>query len=344
MIHSAREAIHDARVHGQEALDNARVRVQGKIHTARVCASDLSHGLAKLSAATGLRVAATLLHLHLTSFRRLHGDQPLMLDVEASIGDGLIHFTQSGPHWDGDELEKVARLSDARWLLWRSGGEADPMANGIKLFDDARTFAVSRQTHFRGWKKVVVPTAPFRTLQPGEATRVLAPLSEAILVDRRKLLALGIPRCSMPGTAWLILFWKAAAAGWRSYSVGQPTPLSRSLPEQPEFPIQDTAFVLQTLLHPALRRLCPRQDDLSRGNICFRTADFVSTASRESERMKVLVVSPFLPYPLSHGGAVRIYNLCRELSDRVDFTLVAKREANDVVDSDKLHQVFRECI
>ncbi len=56
----------------------------------------------------------------------------------------------------------------------------------------------------------------------------------------------------------------------------------------------------------------------------------------------MLIVSPFLPYPLSHGGAVRIYNLCRELSDRVDFTLIAMREANDVVDYGKLHEVFRE--
>src|ERR1700733_935577 len=95
-------------------------------------------------------------------------------------------------------------------------------------------FAASRQTHFRGWKKVVAPTAPFRTLQAGEASRVLAPLSGSILVDRKKLLALGIPRCSMPGTAGLVLFWKAAAAGFRSYSIGQP---SGSLPEHPGFPI-----------------------------------------------------------------------------------------------------------
>jgi glycosyltransferase involved in cell wall biosynthesis len=154
------------------------------------------------------------------------------------------------------------------------------------------------------------------------------------------LFPLGIPRCSMPGTAWLILFWKAAAAGWRSYSIGQQA--SRSVPEQPEFPIQDTAFVLHTLFDPALRRLCPRQEGLSGGNISFRTANFESTAPWESERLKVLIVSPFLPYPLSHGGAVRIFNLCRELSNRVDFTLVAMREANDVVDYDKLHQVFRE--
>jgi glycosyltransferase involved in cell wall biosynthesis len=56
----------------------------------------------------------------------------------------------------------------------------------------------------------------------------------------------------------------------------------------------------------------------------------------------VLIVSPFLPYPLSHGGAVRIYNLCQALSDRVDFVLAAVRESQDVIDYEKLHEVFRE--
>jgi glycosyltransferase involved in cell wall biosynthesis len=146
----------------------------------------------------------------------------------------------------------------------------------------------------------------------------------------------------MPGTAWLTLFWKAAAAGWRSYSVGHHSPPRRSVPEQPEAPIQDTAFVLQTLCDPALRRLSPRQEGLSRGNISFSAKDFRPAADWGSERLKVLIVSPFLPYPLSHGGAVRIFNLCRELSDRVDFSLVAMREANDVVDYARLHEVFRE--
>jgi glycosyltransferase involved in cell wall biosynthesis len=106
---------------------------------------------------------------------------------------------------------------------------------------------------------------------------------------------------------------------------------------QPEFPIQNVAFVLQILGAPALRRLGPRQPDLSRGNISFMPA-----LQRDSRRLKVLVVSPFLPFPLSHGGAVRIYNLCRELSGRVDFTLIAMREANDLVDYGRLHDVFRE--
>src|SRR5262249_53940762 len=57
---------------------------------------------------------------------------------------------------------------------------------------------------------------------------------------------------------------------------------------------------------------------------------------------RILLITPFLPYPLSHGGAVRIYNLCRALADRVDFVLVAIREKHDVTEYDKLNEIFRE--
>jgi polysaccharide biosynthesis protein PslH len=322
---NTREVVHSAR----DGSDSALVRCR-----------DVGRGLRKLAAATGLRILATLLrwtfHPHRWLFRRLHGDQPLMIDAGEAEGAGVVSFSQNGPHWDGEALENLARSSDARWVLWQSGDAADSLPDAAPLLPDVRTFAVSRQMHFRGWKAQLAATAPFRALQAGEATRVVAPLSETILVDRKKLLALGIPRCSMPGTAWLILFWKAAAAGWRSYSVGR----GLLLKEQPEFPIQDTEFVLHALSDPRFRRLSPRQGELSRGNICFAPA--LEASSLDSNRLKVLVVSPFLPYPLSHGGAVRIYNLCRELSHRVDFTLIAMREANDVVDYAKLHQVFRE--
>lgn len=328
---------------GRDAIKLAWGNAREAIHAARVSSRDLSRGLGKLAAATGLRVLATLLQWmfnpHLRLFRRLHGDQPLMIDAGDPDGTGIVAFAQRGPNWDGESMERLARSSNARWVLWQSGGGADSLPDGTPLFDDARTFTVSRQTHFRGWKTLLAPTAPFRTLQAGEATRVLAPLSESMLVDRKKLLALGVPRCTMPGTAWLILFWKAAAAGWRSYSVGQRA--TEHLTEQPDFPIQDTEFVLKALRDPSFRRLSPRQEDLSRGNIGFVPA-LERAQSRDSGRLKVLIVSPFLPFPLSHGGAVRIYNLCRQLSDRVDFTLIAMREANDVVDYAKLHEVFRE--
>jgi glycosyltransferase involved in cell wall biosynthesis len=237
------------------------------------------------------------------------------------------------PEWDAEALRQAAEGTNARWILW---GHGEDFADMLPLFDDPRTFAVSRQRHFRGWKPMPVPMAPFRELQEGEASRVLAPVSDTILVDRARLLALGIPRASLAGTAWMLLFWKAAAAGWRSYSIGQKEPLR----EQPDFPMQELAFVLKVTADASLRRLGPRQAALSRGAVAHN-ARSARGLSRGGARPRVLVVSPFLPYPLSHGGAVRIWNLCAALADRVDFVLAAVRESHDRVDYGKLGEVFR---
>jgi len=40
-------------------------------------------------------------------------------------------------------------------------------------------------------------------------------------------------------------------------------------------------------------------------------------------RRRVAVLSPYFPYPLSHGGAVRIYNLLREIAQEFDVELFA---------------------
>ncbi|HXA50057.1 MAG TPA: glycosyltransferase family 4 protein, partial [Candidatus Acidoferrum sp.] len=206
----------------------------------------------------------------------------------------------------------------------------------LPLFDDPATFAVSRQSSYRAWKPVLLPTAPFRTLQPGERTQLMAPLGSSIVVDLQKLAALGVPDVPHPIAAWMLLFWKAAAAGWKCYSAGQET----ALEPQPDFPSEEAAFLLRVALEPGLRELGPQQPLLSRGNIAFSSD--ARPAEATGSRPRVLVVSPFLPYPLSHGGAVRIYNLCRELSARVDFALIAVRENRETVDYPKLHEVFRE--
>src|SRR5207302_6840095 len=176
------------------------------------------------------------------------------------------------------------------------------------------------QSHFQAWTPALLRTSPFRPLQADEASQVLAPVSRTILVDREKLVALGMPRCRSAETAWLLLFWKAAAAGWRSYSVGGLHHVS----QQPGMPIQETEFVCRVLGNPALRSLGPREPDLSRGAIAFKPTKM--PVRNVTGRLKVLIVSPFLPFPLSHGGAVRIYNLCRALAGRVDFILVAVHE------------------
>jgi glycosyltransferase involved in cell wall biosynthesis len=283
----------------------------------------------------------SLLHgtWHHRLFHRFQGRERLDIPAIASEGNGVMRFCQRGAHWSPSQLEKRLRENDARWLLWLETEQAPAaIEDMLPLFDSERTFAVSRQRDFRDWKPQLLPMAPFRTLQPGEASQVLAPVSSVVLVDRRKLLALGIPRTSLAGTAWMILFWKAGAAGWRSYSAGQ----SAALEEQPDLPVQETGFLLHWLRHPSVRRLAPQEPGLARGSIAFRMQSLGESVRPANGPLRVLVVSPFLPFPLSHGGAVRIYNLCRALSGRVEFTLAAVREKNEVVQYEKLLEVFRE--
>jgi glycosyltransferase involved in cell wall biosynthesis len=322
LAHCGRVA-HDSAAQGwnglREWLHASRVKTGERVR-------DASH-------AVGLRVLYILGILlgwlgypHCRIFPRMHGSEPLPVEVEPSTGSGIVRFEQKGTHWDAKGLEKLARSSDARWILWHEGPAID-----LPELTAAETFAVSAQPYFRAWKPSLFPMAAFRTLQPGEYSRVLAPLGPSILVDRRKLLGLGIPDCSLTGTAWMMLFWKAAAAGWRSYSVGQDAPLR----EQPDLPMQDTSFLLNLLRQSDLRRLGPRDADLARG-----TTGRMRFGYSQSGRLRVLLVSPFLPFPLSHGGAVRIYNLCKALASRVDFSLIAVREKNEYVDYARLHDIF----
>ncbi len=274
---------------------------------------------------------------HRVWFRRMHGDLQLDISVGGPGGHGAVLLRESGRDWHGAAIEAEVALSRARWLIWNEDRGECPVEELLPLFEDERTFAVSMQRHFRGWSPAMVFTAAFRQLQPGEAAAVLAPLSDTIVVDRRKLAALPIPRCGLSATAWLDIFWRAAAAGWRSYSVGQPKPAT----PQPDYPATEAEFFLRSLFSPGLRRLCPGDPDITRGNLAFRLPP-PSQTSPLTRRLRVLVVSPFLPFPLSHGGAVRIWNLCSALRDRVDFFLIAVRERDEHVDYETLGEVFRE--
>jgi len=42
-----------------------------------------------------------------------------------------------------------------------------------------------------------------------------------------------------------------------------------------------------------------------------------------ARRRRIAVVSPYFPYPLSHGGAVRIFHLLREMAENFDIFLFA---------------------
>lgn len=269
------------------------------------------------------------------AFRKWHGSAPLPMAPVCGEGSEIAVFQYRGRFWKWEELDRLVHQSTARYILFqmtRKGGDVTAL---LPLFSDERTFAVSRQVDYRDWKDWIFTMAAFRRLQPGEAARTLAPVSDFLLADRRKLAALGIPRTIVPGTAWLMLFWKAAAAGWRSYSVGGG---AAELGPAPDWPYEEAEFVTRVLSDPPLRALGPVEPGLSRGNIAFAAGRNRAPSGRKS----VLVVSPYLPYPLSHGGAVRIYNLCRALRPHVDFVLACFREDNDFVDYGKLHEVFRE--
>jgi glycosyltransferase involved in cell wall biosynthesis len=336
LFHWLRESLHDRRVRGGEIASDTWQLLSHHIWRSGPVRRVKDH-----AAAAGLAAFAGLLRLsgypHRRFFGKLHGDASLHpLPVRRRAASGVIAFHQRGPDWNAAAMSELAPSSDARWLVWHDGSGPGAIDDLLPLFDDPDTFAVSRQSSYRAWKPVLMPTAPFRTLQPDERTQVLAPLGSSIVVDLHKLAALGVPEVSHPIAAWMLLFWKAAAAGWKSYSAGQEAPLQ----PQPDFPSEEAAFLLRVALEPRLRELGPRQPLLARGNVAFSSD--ARRASAKGSRPRVLVVSPFLPYPLSHGGAVRIYNLCRELADRVDFALIAVRENQEAVQYCKLHEIFRE--
>jgi glycosyltransferase involved in cell wall biosynthesis len=330
------------------AAIHCRRRLRERIH-------NMWDGLTDAVPAIALRIVSVVLgwlgYPDRRLFHWIRGRQQLWLPNRGATGFGVDGFgvdgfgvewfSSPGNQWDGATFEHFAISASSRWIGWRVHGGTDCIDDMLPVMARGDSFAVSRQSSFRHWPPTLFATAPFRILQPGEASQVLAPLSGTLIVDRQKLLTLGVPKCRLAFTAWLLLFWKAAAAGWRSYSMGAVQPIG---PEA-EFPQEERAFILRALTNSSLRRLGPQEPDLSRGSIAF-LADSRRGVGAPSvhrcDRLRVLVVSPFLPYPLSHGGAVRMFNLCRALSHRADFALVARHERGEVIEYVKLHEMFQE--
>lgn len=316
--------------HAQRRAHEARVSTQNR-------ATDLARGAGLFCFAF---IAQQCSPLSRYAFRKLPQEESLDVESTAPTGWAVARFQYKNREWNRAALQTLLLETDARWILFERAQdlpstEDQPPPEDLKApFADPNAFAVSRQPGEREWRKLLFATAPFRALQPDEFTRVLAPVSPQMLVDRRKLLALGVPDLSSFGSNWHLLFWKAAAAGWNSYSMGGKAEVGALV----AVPYDEAEFVKTLLDRRALRRLAPREPALSRGNIAQSTAP--GPGFRGLPR--VLVVSPYLPYPLSHGGAVRIYNLCRVLGDRVDFVLACFREKGDTADYARLHEVFRE--
>ena len=61
--------------------------------------------------------------------------------------------------------------------------------------------------------------------------------------------------------------------------------------------------------------------------------------------MKILIVSSFLPFPLTSGGHIRLYNLIKNLSEKHDITLVCeKREHQTEEDLEELKKICKKVL
>ena len=279
--------------------------------------------------------ASHIVPLTRNMFDRLPPGKPSPIDLpNDGSSSGITRIEYGDLDWLREEILQTIAHSESRFVLFCPPGYVESFDDFLPLFDHRSTFAVTRQNGYREWREIMVTLSPFRILKPREASQVAAPLAPVVLVDRKKLLKLGIPDTLVFGVAWLALFWRAGAAGWRSYSVGG----TGTVEQQVDYWLEEMLFVKHLYLNPDLQRLANEAPLLSRGNIAFRPD--LTQPFRALPR--VLVVAPYVPFPLSHGGAVRIYNLCKALANDVDFLLVCFREVTDVVDYEELHRIFRQ--
>jgi ribosomal-protein-alanine acetyltransferase len=84
-------------------------------------------------------------------------------------------------------------------------------------------------------------------------------------------------------------------------------------------------------IHLRPKWLCPwKKDRSSYPSAC----QVFEGRPMDDSRPRVAVLSPYFPYPLSHGGAVRIFNLLREASRSFDIFLFAFTESGQPLEPD----------
>jgi glycosyltransferase involved in cell wall biosynthesis len=266
--------------------------------------------------------------------RRVRNGRPSFVPFETSLDETFTEITIPNRGWPRRAIQSAAAKSDAEFLVLRMRGERDSAEPLIAVACQTNAFAVAKQSAHAAWRSQVLNKHPFRRLQEGEGCEVFAPYSTLLVLRRKTLLHFGFPRALTYGGALMVLFWKGAAAGLRSLSAGHKGRVT----DEPAMALEDAEFALKLTLSPALAAIGPARPARFRGNVAWSPSHM--RAFRGNPR--VLIVSPYLPFPLSHGGAVRIYNLCRALAGRIDFVLACFREANETVCYEELHEVFRE--
>ena len=238
-----------------------------------------------------------------------------------------IEIQVADRRWRRAKLLRTLLACDTAFVVFRHPSCTADAAPLMALAVNTGAFAVARQAAYTGWRRRVTTRHPFRILAAGEMASVLAPVSNLLVIRRELLLQFGLPKAFTFGAAMEQIFRQAAAAGLVSLVAGTGEPLQ----QEPAMALEDMEFTLRNgAPQPVLGQL-------RRGNVATATA-----VPSFRGKPRVLIVSPYLPFPLSHGGAVRIYNLCRELAADVDFILVCFREVRETVHYVELHKVFRE--
>jgi glycosyltransferase involved in cell wall biosynthesis len=235
--------------------------------------------------------------------------------------EGPVEPTEPHPeietHGRGS-VGRAVRKAQGGFIVFRRTGETAPAEPLIDLAIRLNAFAVAKQLAYTGWRDRVVTKHPFRRLLPGEVSQVEMPYSSLIVMRRDP----HFPSAVTLGASLMLEFQKRGP----NYVSGHDEPIT----QEPAMPLEDAEFVARVHYR--------HHSPLTRGNVVFSP----SRAKPFRDLPRVLIVSPYLPFPLSHGGAVRIYNICRALADRVDFVLVCYREVNETVRYPELHEVFRE--
>jgi ribosomal-protein-alanine acetyltransferase len=214
------------------------------------------------------------------------------------------------------------------------------------------------------------PEAVVVSIASGPEARVRAMVEEfrALVQDRRHFLVRVGPRqgwepesviCLEPGS--ISSLWRQLRRAFRRYRIGQAAVLFDRSPEGRA--LRTAAFLLAPgkilAYNAALERhhlrlrswiaswlflrgvpldriflrprwLWPWKRDRTQIPQEFRVLEGRPTSGR---RRKVAVLSPYFPYPLSHGGAVRIFHLLKEASRQFDIFLFAFTEPGQPVES-----------
>ncbi len=272
--------------------------------------------------------------ISIQTVRNLNGRRSLLLHLDTARDATFIEVSIPARGWAGADIERALSHSRATFVVFRWRGE---QRSALKLIHTAiaeNAFAVALQFAHSDWRERVVPKHPFRSLQPDEITEVAAPFSSLLVIRRDALLQLGCPQALTWGAALMLLFHQSSAAGFRSLVVGNEA----AVPDEPAMVLEDAEFAFRAARSETLMHLGPQNPHSLRGNIAWSPVHQKPFRGKQ----RVLIVSPYLPFPLSHGGAVRIYNLCRELAGEFDFILASFRESGETVHYEKLHEVFRE--